>query len=545
MRTPSPPHFGEFDITLLRNTNYDENRGRNPAPGTPPLILEYDIREVHAEVLGQRGLGMGLRAIWAARGDIEDIERNERGVAIDSETAGGAVAGGWGTKGPWHDFVARYGYDRSGGPRTLRDQTEDGLTERDTLRLRGKIDFGARLNIDLDAQRTTFVEDRLDFLRSENGIVDTLGVANPVGNEHESTWASTWDVDMRSRPAPRVALNAGARVSFKETTHTLSKAAVVQLANDQFNAESILRYAQDGSLKVRVSYTEQYNDRRTKGETEFRGKEIRVSKLAEAEFRQRVSSLIEVHLDLQQTLDQNIYDDPDNLNDRDRLNTRTDLKLVSDPWDWFQVQVAGAYVLTEEINIDAAQVNTNQNTDFYEVRGNFIVDPTGGWRFVQNYLMSIKIIDRVVGIEDDRFNKSGQFDTRAEYRFASGVFVDGQYIVSYRRNGDRDPDQPEDEVYIYGGAYRDHKVNVGVRVPLPLIEFEARAERGFLRDDSRRIPVSQDRGRINLGFRGNWGFWNGRATLTADASRVQQFGPLVREETKDYWDMNASLRVSF
>jgi hypothetical protein len=209
------------------------------------------------------------------------------------------------------------------------------------------------------------------------------------------------------------------------------------------------------------------------------------------------------------------------------------------------VEVAGSYVLTEEINIDATRVNANQNTDLYEVRGNFILDPAGGWRFVQNYRMQIKIIDRVVGIENDKFNKQGQFDTRAEYRFANGVFLNGQYIVDYRRNGDRDDSRPDDEVYIYGGPRRDHRVNVGIRVPLPLVEFEARTERGFLRDNSRTIPVQQDRGRIEGGLRGNWAFWQGRGTVTADISRVKQFGPLVRAETKDYWDMNASVRVSF
>lgn len=540
-----PFALGEFDFSFRRNTSYDENRGRNPAPGTPPLILEHDIRELSAQIVGQRDLGSGLRAIWSARGEVEDVERNERGVANDRELLGGAVAGGWGTRGPWHDFVARYGYDRRSGDRTLRDQTGDALTERDTLWARGQIDFGERLNIDADARRTTFVEDRLDFLRSENGIVDTLGVANPVGQEHESTWVNTWDVDVRSRPFRRIAINGGARSSFKETNNTLSRAQVVQLSNEQFNAESIIRYAQAGSLRVRLQWTEQYNDRRAKGAAEFRGKETRVSKLGEAEFRQQVSSLIEVHLDLQQTLDQNINDDPDNQNDRDRLNTRSDLKLISDPWEWFRVEVAGAYVYTQEINIDASRVNTNQNTDLYEVRGNFFVDPEGGWRFIQNYRMQIKIIDRVVGIEEDRFNKQGQWDTRAEYRFANGVFVDGQYIVDYRRNGDRDPDRPDEEVYIYGGPRRDHRVSFGIRVPVPLVEFEARTEQGFLRDDSRTIPVNQDRGRLDLGFRGNWRFWQGRGTLTADAYRVKQYGPLVREESRDYWDMNASLRVSF
>jgi len=441
--------------------------------------------------------------------------------------------------------VARYGYDRRSGERSLRNEAGDALTERDTLWARGRVDFGQRFNVNLDARRTTFVEERLDFLRSENGIIDTLGVVNPVGEERESTWANTWDVDVRTRPLPRLAVNAGARHSFKETNLTLSRAEVVELANDQPNGEAVIRYSQAGSLKVRMSRNEQYNDRRARGSTDFRGKESRVSKLAEADFRQQVASLIQLHLDLQQSLDQNINENPDNQNDRDRLITRGDVKMIADPWRWFQVEVAGSYVYTQEINIDADRVNANQDTDLYEVRGAFILDPDGGWRFIQNYRMQIKIIDRIAGIEDDAFNKQGQFDTRVEYRFVNGVFVDGQYIVDYRRNGDRDPDFPDEEVYIYGGPRRDHRVGFGIRIPIPLVELEARTERGFLRDASRTIPVEQDRGRINAGFRGNWSFWAGRATISADAAHIRQFGPLVREETRAYWDMNASVRVSF
>jgi hypothetical protein len=502
--TTQPFALGEVDISILRNTSYDENRGRDPVPGEQPLITENDIRELHAELVGQRSLGNGMRAIWGARADVEDVERAQFGVDNDRE-----------------------------------------LTERDTMWARGKIDFGQRFNVDLDARRTTFVEERLDFLRSENGIIDTLGVANPVGEERESTWTNTWDVDLRTRPLPRLAVNAGARHSFKETNLTLSRAEITQLANDQLNAEAIIRYAQSGSLKVRMSRNEQYNDRRSRGSDVFRGKETRLSRLAEAEFRQQVTSLIQLHVDLQQTLDQNINEDPDNENDRDRLNTRADAKLVADPWTWFRVEASGSYVYTEEINIDANRVDANQNTDLYEVRGSFILDPEGGWRFIQNYRMQIKVIDRLAGIKDDRFNKQGQFDTRAEYRFGSGVHVDGQYIVDYRRNGDRDEEFPDDEVYIYGGPRRDHRVNFGIRIPVPLVELTARTERGFLRDYSRTIPVEQDRGRINMGFRGNWSLWAGRATISADASHIRQFGPLVREETKAYWDMNASVRVSF
>jgi hypothetical protein len=179
------------------------------------------------------------------------------------------------------------------------------------------------------------------------------------------------------------------------------------------------------------------------------------------------------------------------------------------------------------------------------VRGNFLIDPEGGWRFIQNYRLQIRIIDRIGFIQGDKFNKQGQWDNRAEYRFASGVFIDGQYIVDYRRNGDRDVSRPDQEVYIYRGARRDHRLLFGVRVPVAGMEFEARTERGFLRDDSGFRPVSEDRVKISAGVRGKWQFWRDRALFTLNASRILQFGPRVREEQKDYWLMNTSMRVAF
>jgi hypothetical protein len=179
------------------------------------------------------------------------------------------------------------------------------------------------------------------------------------------------------------------------------------------------------------------------------------------------------------------------------------------------------------------------------VRGNFLVDPEGGWRFIQNYRLQIRIIDRIGFIQGDKFNKQGQWDNRVEYRFANGVFIDGQYLVDYRRNGDRDTSRPDDEVYIYRGARRDHRVGFGVRVPVAGMDFDARTERGFLRDNSLSRPLIEDRGKITVGLRGDWRFWRDRGTFTLNASRILQFGPRVLDVQKDYWLMNTSMRVAF
>ncbi len=543
----SIPSWGELDISVLRNTSLDENRlpPRPPTNESELLVLEFELREVHASLVGNRDLGRGLRAHWGVRGDIEDTERTDKGIANDRALAGGAADVAWGSEGPWHDFSTRYGYDRRSGERTLRNELADALTERDTIWARGRVDFGERFSLNMDGQRTTFVEERLDFTRNVNGVVDTLGVLNPVAEERESTVRNSWNADMLTRPLPRLSLSAGAQQSVSESSYTLSREGLVQLRNEGLDAGGVLRYAMAGSLRVRYVFLDRANDRRARGSEDFRGEESRQSRRADAQFRHRLARGIDMHLDLQQTLDQTINEDPDNKNDRDRLVTRTDLRLLADPWEWFDVEAAGAYSREQEINIDADRVLNNQDSDLFEVRGSFTLDPEGGWRFVQNYRMQIRIIDRVAGPEGDKFNKQGQWDNRAEYRFSNGIFADGQYIVDYRRNGDRDTSRPDEEVYIYRGARRDHRVVFGVRVPIAGAELEVRTERGFLRDESGLFPRNEDRGKFSAGLKGNWQFWRNRASLQVNATRILQFGPRVRDEQRDYWVMNTSLRVAF
>jgi len=541
------PSWGDLDISVLRNTSLDENRLPARPPSNEPelLVLEYELREVHASLVGNRDLGRGLRAHWGVRGDLEDTERSDNGIVNDRALAGGAADVAWGSGGPWHDFSVRYGYDRRSGERTLRNELADALTERDTIWARGSVDFGRHFTLNLDGQRTTFVEERLDFTRNVNGVVDTLGVLNPVGDERESTYRNSWNADLNTRPLPRLALSAGAQQSLSESSYTLSREGLVELRNEGLDADGVLRYAMAGSLRVRYVFLDRANDRRARGSEGFRGEESRQSRRADAQFRHRLARGIDLHLDLQQTLDQTINEDPDNKNDRDRLVTRTDLRLLADPWEWFDVEAAGAYSQEQEINIDAERVSNNQDSDLFEVRGSFILDPEGGWRFVQNYRMQIRIIDRVAGPEGDKFNKQGQWDNRVEYRFSNGIFTDGQYIVDYRRNGDRDTSRPDEEVYIYRGARRDHRVVFGVRVPVAGAELEVRTERGFLRDESGLFPRNEDRGKFSAGLKGNWQFWRNRASLQVNATRILQFGPRVRDEQRDYWVMNTSLRVAF
>lgn len=541
------PSWGDLDLNVIRNTSYDENRlpPRTPLDDPEVLVLEYELRELHATLAGNRDLGNGFRAHWGVRGDVEDVQRTDKGVANDRALLGGAADAVWGTRGPWHDFSVRYGYDRRAGDRVLRDQIADAVTERDTVWTRGRVDMGPRLIVDLDARRTTFVEDRLDYARNINGVIDTLGVLEPVGKEHESTWQTSWDMDLRSRPLPRLAVNGGAGQAYSESDFSFSREGLVKLSNDNLDAEGILRYAVAGSLRVRYSYTDRANNRRARGSTVFRGEEARVSKRIEALFRHRAARRIDVHFDLQQTLDQNINESPENQNDRDRLVTRTDLKIISDPWEWFDVNAAAAYSYEEEINIDAARVGNNRNSDLFEVRGSFTIDPEGGWRFAQNYRMQIRIIDRLDPQDSDEFNKQGQWDNRVEYRFANGVFTEAQYIVDYRRNGERDPTQVDDNGYVYGGPRRDHRAVFGVRVPIAGAELAVATERGFLRDESGFFPLDEDRGKFSAGLKGNWQFWRNRGTFSLNATRILQFGPRVRDDQRDYWVMNTSLRLGF
>lgn len=531
----------KLKLNVSRRTSYDENR-----PGTgDPIVLDFRSADASMVLEGNHPLTDGFSHHWAVRGDVEDVEQVNRNVANDRNLAGAGLTSVWRRDGDLVDLRARYGYKRNTGTRLVRGITDDSTAELDTLG--AKLDLGAlpRSNLSVEATRTTFFEERLDFARNANGVVDTLNAVRPVGQEREVRSSYDLSTQFDTTPVDRLQLRSSASTEFSETEYRFSQQGVVQRGGEAFDAGATFRYAAAGSVEVRYDYSNRYNDRRVRGGADFRGRESTKNYEVGATLRQAMFAQSDLEFRASQSLTQSIFEETGNNNDRDRLIDDFSAEVSTGAVPHTDLRVGATARRTLELNIAADRVGNNKEEVLYEVRGSYTFDPPGGFSAAQTYRLQIVFRDFLDGIDRDSFNKQGQVTTRADYTFTGGAQFGLEYLSDFRSTGARDPASPVRELYVTESVRNDRRLVADVSIPVSTLTFSVRTERGFLDQDNRGRETTEERGRINLRLTGNRSFFSDRAQLRLDLERVLQFGPRVRDEQEDYWVANTTLTVEF
>lgn len=531
----------KLTVDFQRNTSFDENRVADTS-----VILDSDNATARLLLEGGQKFTDGFEHHWAARGVFEDVEQSNRGVENNRSLAGGALSSVWNQRLEDYDLMARYGYERSTGERRVRGLDDDATAERDTLRARAKITVIPRLELQLRAARTSFTEQRLDFARNASGVVDTSTTTGPkVARERESTNGYDLEVSATSRILPRLTLSGLAGAEYSETGYVFSRQGFVTRGNDRLNADATFRYAEAGSLSVNYTFGDRYNDRRTQDDSSFRGLESARSYAADIGIAQKLLAKSSLALNARQTLDQNIFEERGNLNDRDRLYERYDAQVKSQVIPYTTVDVGGTVSRSEDLQIAADRVGDNKEERLIEVRGSYIFDPPNGLRVTQTYRLQIRYIDYFASNNRDQFNKQGQVNTKVDYDLPLGSTFGGEYVLDFRRTGTRDTSVLYREVYIRDQRRFDHRLTARMSVPLRGFVLDVRAERGFLREERGTRETIEDRGQLSSRLSGTRSFFRNKATLRLNVERVLQFGPRVRDEQKDYWIADTTLTVLF
>lgn len=531
----------KLTVDFRRNTNYDENR-----IGESSVIL--DSENANARMLLQGGAKFtdGFEHHWVARGDFEDVQQSNRGVENNRSLAGAGLSSVWNHKREDLDVTARYGFERSTGERQVRGLDDNATAERDTMQARAQIDLIPRLDLQLRASRTSFTEQRLDFARNSSGVVDTASTVGPkVARERESTSGYNLELNASSQILPRLRLSGVAGTEYSETEYVFSRQGFITRGNDRLNADATFRYAEAGSLKVNYSFSDRYNDRRTQDDTAFRGLESARAFAADVGIKQKLLAKSTLELNAKQTLDQSIFEERGNLNDRDRLFERFDAKVKSQVVPYTTIDVGGTVSRTEDLQIAADRVGDNKEERLIEVRGSYIFDPPNGLRFTQTYRLQIRYIDFFASNNRDQFNKQGQLNTKIDYDLPLGGTFGGDYVLDFRRTGTRNVAVPYREVYIRDQRRFDHRVTARMGVPISGLKLDVRAERGFLREERGVRETVEDRGTLSSKLSGNRSFFRNRATLRLNVERILQFGPRIRDEQRDYWVADTTLTVVF
>lgn len=531
----------QLKVDFSQRSSFDENR---PA-GIDPIVLELDSKDARASMTGNHELGSDFSHHWVVVGRFEDVEQVNRRVRNDRSLASAGLTSVWKRSTDAFDLSARYGYNRSSGERLIRGVTDDASVEVDTLQTKLQLSGLPRSTMNFTAERSTFFEERLDFARNANGVVDTTNVADPVDQEREVREGYKISAQVDTRPLRFVRLRSTAARDFSETAFRLSREGEVERGSESLDAGATLRHAAAGSLQIDYSFSDRFNDRRAQGNVEFRGRESTRSYSLEAELRQALFAQSDLRLSAGQTLTQYIFLEQGNNNNRDRLVDQGIGEINTDALPHTRLTVGGTLRRTQEINLASDRVGNNKEELLYEVRGNYTFDPPGGFRATQSYRLQIVFRDFVDSDDRDTFNKQGQVTTRVDYYFTGGASANLEYLADYRSTGSRDEREPVREVYITDSIRDDRRISAGASMPLAGLTFSARAERGFLDQEAGTRVTSDERGKLSLKSTGQWKFLQGRVTLDIDVERVLQFGPRVRDEQADYWVANSVLTVLF
>ena len=528
-------------VDFSRQTNFDENRPAN----IDPIVLDYRAQDARVALNGNHPLAVGFSHHWAVRTRVEDVNQTNRNVRNDRSLATAGLTSVWKRTGDVFDLSGRYGYERSSGERLVRGVTDDATVEVDTLATKFELYAVPRTQISVDALRATFFEERLDFARNANGVVDTLNVVDPVGREREVREGYDVGLSFDTRLLPWIRLDGRAGRDFSETVYRFSRQGVVQRGSESLSGGATWSYADAGSLQASIDYSDRFNDRRAQGNVRFRGEESTRSYSADARLRQALFAQSDLSLQVGQTLTQSIFEETGNNNDRDRLVDEAVAEIGTGALPYTDVTVRGLVRNTSEINIAADRVGNNKDELLYEVRTSYTFDPPGGFSARQTYRLQIVFRDFVDGLDRDSFNKQGQVTTNVDWNFSGGGRLGVEYLSDFRSTGARDVRFPIRELYVTESVRNDRRLSVRVDVPIRALNLSASTERGFLDQDTRGRITEEERGKINLRASGQWSFFRDQVTLDLDVERVLQFGPRVRPEQEDYWVANSSLRIDF
>lgn len=511
-------------------------------------LIESDQSNATLDLKGAPQKVGGLRHVWALAADVNDVQGSNRDVTNNRSLASAGATSRWKFETPKVLAEGRFGYDKAQGDVALGAAISDGTTTQDTLGTTFSYTEGEKLKIRTVLDRFSMKEERLDFLRNSSGVIDTVGTLDEdkVGREREVRATDRVGITASTRPFDRIAFNTGFQRSRTETQYLLSHQGLEIRDDNDFDADMTFRYAQAGSLSVRFGWSDLWDDRRTKGSDEFRGRESRINKDVSMEIAQRLMAATDLSVSISQLLTQNIFEDLNNQNDRDQLFDRLDASLTSRAIEDLQLRLAGTLGVTSLVNIDAERVANNKEDRLFEARGNVRWTPWQGLSLTQDYRMQIVFIDFHNSNDRDQFNKQGVMATEVGYGLPQGWKFSLRYSVDFRRNGTRDP-SAEGVKYRTDLRRFDHKLLASIQIPVKGLTFSLDTTRGFLRDSTpgaRAGSTTEDRGEIRMNVSGSRTILK-KATLRVDVERVLAYGPRVRPESEDYWVANSGLVVSF
>jgi hypothetical protein len=527
---------GRFQLGLRRQANTTDRTGFETSTS--------DDTALNSSLTGKGLFRNGLRHAWSLKGQISDRNASSgtRSGSTEQRLNQGTAALGLSRGlGAWEIGVSG-GVDAAAGPQTLAATTDGSNAQQDTkatvgdtlgVQLRwqgtGKRSFGVKV------RREAFREERLDYAKDNRGvdIFDPDTQQKIVGQEEETRNLTRVELNGETRLLPPVRVQARYSHERRETEYTLSRQGFVPEQSDDFSGDLWFRYAQAGSLKVSLGLRERWDDRRSPGEEDLRGKHFSVSNNIRFTLEQGVMAATDLKLSWSQDLSQQIYDYDLTIGtqDVDILTDLVEAQLKSQAFDALTMSITGSVKQTQNIYIDAEQVaSNNRDQDVWKVTGDYTWDLTPSVSFGQSYQLSIDYTDYHYSYVPE-VDRQDTYYKRTQMRSELGVDLPLRssfhlnHVVDRTRGGEKtvvagfessgysdDPTRRQDE----------HRVAAGVTVPVLGYTFALETNKTFR---TRGETATEYLGDIRTRISGRNNFFGDRLQLNLDLGYVWAYGP--------------------
>jgi hypothetical protein len=560
------PQLASLRFDLNRSTMDDESRTKirnrsNTADSTLVFAIENETRDARLGLSGSRDLHGPFGVAWALRGGYFEREGSNQGTvqALDRFERGGS--GRWRyARGPT-TVVAKFGYLALDGNNALRGTEGDLSARQDTVGTRLDLNFGSKFVLNIDVDRSSFDERRLDFRRNSTGVVDTLDVgANQaiVDRERERSVIDRVAFDLSSQLLPILSLNTNYTQSFEDREFSFSQEGRVRDNRLRMQNTLTLDYLDSGRATLGFVYGNSWFNRRSLSDASFRGRKFNKDYELRLTVNQALMEALSLRLTLTQDLSQIIPTDPSDRDDRDTFSEIADGQLKADPFESLTLTVNGTVKRTDTINVSANRVGENREDRLFDVRGGYAWHVSRKIHLEQVYRMEILFKDFHQDDDRDQFNKSGHLNTSLKWSTLGkdGRSDDGKLPVvelrhefDFREAGSRDVGlNPFASIYSRSLRKYDHLLRGTLSVPWRGFAARVVSEHGLILEKNPSTGIEKedkDYGSVRYQLSGNRGFRRGLVNVKLDVTRVVQYGDYIRKEQQRFWEAASTVTVNF
>lgn len=553
--------WGSFNLDFRRRSNETDRVGFAKSTSENTTLS--------SSLKGNADLGdTGIDSKWSIQGNIRDdkVSSGSRAGATNQTLNTGTFSVGTGRKVSGVNVVLNAGLDVSAGPQTLSAATDGSNAQQDT-----KTSVSDTLGVNLvwkpantrsfsaQLSRRVFNEDRLDYLKDFRGVslFDPDTRLKIVGNESESRNVTSLKLTAQTPIFRSLRTNLSYNLESKETHYTLSEQGFIPEHTQNFSGDVTFRYAQAGSLKVSLGLSQLWDDRRSRGSSQLRGKHFSNSNSVSFTIDQHLLGATDLKVLYAEDLTQQVYDyklETGTL-DIDLLSKRVDARLSSEAFSKIKVTVTGSYKTSANIYLDAKQVaNNNRDQNTWKVSGDYAWQLTQALSFSQSYQLGIDYTDYYYSYvpqvnQRDKFYKRTQLKTDLNLMLPGASSFTLSHTVDRTRGGNKLlQNDVELGSYTDDLARRQDEQRMRASVMFPLVmgyKVSVETNRTW-----RTLQGTSDefQGNIRTGLKGTQSFLHDRMTLSLDLGYVWAYGPprVIRiERDRRYFTSSTYLTWTF